>query len=354
MNIRTQSIDELTTDEITAWAALQRADPQLANPFFRPEFSQAVATVRRNVEVAVLEEGNRPVGFFPYQRVRGHVALPVGSRLSDFQGVVGAPELEFDPLRLLRCCRLSSWRFDHLLSSQAPFAKFTYRHAASPFIDLSKGFEAYEAGLTARFRANLRRRRNNLERELGPIRFEPDVRDASVFSTLCKWKREQYKKTNVLDVLGIHWVRELLERIFEFRGHEFSAMMPVLYAGDRILAICYLLRSGNVLHSWFPAYDCEFARHSPGMELNMAILRAAPSLGVSRLDLGKGGEDYKSTIQTGAVQVAEGTIDSSLLKTSARSTWWGVRNRLQASPLRKVLKYPARKVSHFRGWLALR
>jgi CelD/BcsL family acetyltransferase involved in cellulose biosynthesis len=208
--------------------------------------------------------------------------------------------------------------------------------------------------LSARFRANSRRRRSNIERELGPLRFEPNVRDGTVFSTLCNWKREQYKKTGVLDVLGMQWVRELLERILEFRGPEFSAMMPVLYAGDRVLAICYLLRSGNVLHSWFPAYDREAARHSPGMELNLEILRAAPALGISRVDLGKGQEDYKSTLQSGAAHVSEGTIDRSLLKTSARSAWWAVRTRLQSSPLRKVLKYPARKVSHLRGWLALR
>ena len=42
-------------------------NPQLDNPFFRPEFTQAVAAVRDDVEVAVLEIQQQPVGFFPYQ-----------------------------------------------------------------------------------------------------------------------------------------------------------------------------------------------------------------------------------------------------------------------------------------------
>jgi CelD/BcsL family acetyltransferase involved in cellulose biosynthesis len=354
MNIRRQSFDQLTAEEIAAWSAMQSANPQLASPFFRPEFTQAVAAVRNGVEVAVLEEGGRPIGFFPYERTRGRGALPVGSRLSDFHGVIAGSQFEFDPIRLLRCCGLSSWRFDHLESSQSPLARFAYRHADSPFIDLAQGFETYAAGLSTHFRASLRRKRNNLEREFGPVRFEPDVRDRSILSTLFQWKRQQYQKSKVLDVLGIRWVSELLEDILVFRSTEFSAMMPVLYAGDRVVAICYLLRSGRVLHSWFPAYDCQAARCSPGMQLNLEILRAAASLGITRVDLGKGEEEYKSTLRTGAVQVAEGAVDLSSLKASARSAWWAVRNRLHASPLRKVLKYPARKVSHLHGWLALK
>jgi CelD/BcsL family acetyltransferase involved in cellulose biosynthesis len=286
--------------------------------------------------------------------VRGRVALPVGSRLSDFHGVIAADRFQFDPLDLLRACGLSSWRFDHLLSSQAPLSKFGYRHADSPFIDLASGFDAYWGKLSSGFRTSQRRRRINAERELGPVRFEPDVRDASVFAQLCTWKREQYKHTKVLDVLGVNWVRELLEQILTFRGREFSAMLSVLYAGETPLAICYLLRSGSVLHSWFPAYDREYGRYSPGMQLNMEILRAAPSLGITRVDLGKGKEEYKRTLQTGAIQVSEGAVDRSSLKTGARSAWWAVRNRLQDSPLRNVLKYPAGKVSHLCGWLALR
>jgi CelD/BcsL family acetyltransferase involved in cellulose biosynthesis len=354
MNIRRLQFEQLSSGELAAWADLQAANSELASPFFRPEFSQAVAAVRKGVEVAILEADGRPVGFFPYERMRGQVALPVGTRLNDFQGVVAAAGLEFDPLDLLRACGLSSWRFDHLLSSQAPLATFGYRQADSPFIDLSAGFEAFSARLSSGFRTTQRRKRVSLERELGPVRFEADVRDEAIFAKLCTWKREQYRHTKVLDILGANWVRDLLEQILTYHGREFSAMLSVLYAGGTPLAICYLLRSGSVLHSWFPAYDREYARYSPGMQLNMEILRAAPSLGITRFDLGKGKEDYKRTLQTGAVQVSEGAVDRSPFKTGARSAWWAMRNRLQASPMRKVLKYPASKVSHFCGWLALR
>ena len=35
--------------------------------------------MRDDVKVAVLREDDEPVGFFPYQRQRGNVGVPVGS-----------------------------------------------------------------------------------------------------------------------------------------------------------------------------------------------------------------------------------------------------------------------------------
>ena len=58
---------------------------------FGPEFTQAVAAVRGDVEVGVLEERGEPVGFFPFQRSRRNVARPVGGKMSDFQGLI-APQ----------------------------------------------------------------------------------------------------------------------------------------------------------------------------------------------------------------------------------------------------------------------
>jgi CelD/BcsL family acetyltransferase involved in cellulose biosynthesis len=56
---------EFSRDHIAAWRALQQADPALDSPLFHPEFTRAVAAVRDDVEVAVLEEAGEFVGFFP-------------------------------------------------------------------------------------------------------------------------------------------------------------------------------------------------------------------------------------------------------------------------------------------------
>ena len=79
MNITVVPGDRLTPKHVEVWSRLQREDAAVASPYFRPEFTQAVACVRNDVEVAVMEEDGEPVGFFPYQRRGRNVATPVGS-----------------------------------------------------------------------------------------------------------------------------------------------------------------------------------------------------------------------------------------------------------------------------------
>ena len=80
--------NQLCSQQLATWSDLQQADPALDSAFFRPEFVQMVAAVRSDVQVAILREGRRTVGFFPFQRNRRNVAQAVGGRLSEFQGVI--------------------------------------------------------------------------------------------------------------------------------------------------------------------------------------------------------------------------------------------------------------------------
>ncbi len=59
---------DLDAELVRAWTELQVANPDLASPYFAPEFTQAVAAVRDDVEVAVVEERGQIVAFFPFHR----------------------------------------------------------------------------------------------------------------------------------------------------------------------------------------------------------------------------------------------------------------------------------------------
>jgi CelD/BcsL family acetyltransferase involved in cellulose biosynthesis len=50
------------------WDELQRGNPTLSSPYFRPELTQVAAAVREDVEVAVLEQQGVPQAFLPFQR----------------------------------------------------------------------------------------------------------------------------------------------------------------------------------------------------------------------------------------------------------------------------------------------
>ena len=353
MRIRAVTFKDLTTEEIAAWSAIQRAEPQVASPYFRPEFTEAVAAVRDDVEVAVLEENGGPIGFFPFQRSRWHTGGPVGGRLSDFQGLIAPAFVTIDPLELLRACRLKAWRFDHLLSQQQSFAPFAWRLAESPYVDLTDGVDAYFARREndVRLRSEFRRKSRLLARDIGPLRYEENGADRKLISTLIEWKSAQYRRSRIPNIFDFDWVHRLFDRILECHGEDFSCHVSAVYAGDEVAAIHFGMRSGAVLHLWFPAYNVELARYSPGYLHSIEWIKAAAADGIRRIDLGKGPEAYKRRIMSGAASVAEGAVDLRPSAVMIHRAWRATRERVRMSPLAAPIRTPARMVRRVRHWV---
>ena len=86
-------------------------------------------------------------------------------------------------------------------------------------------------------------------------------------------------------------------------------MMSALYMGDVLAAVLLSMRSYGVLHAWFSAYRPDFAPLSPGLILWLELARLCPELGIRRIDMGKGPEEYKRHLMSGAIDVAEGSVD---------------------------------------------
>src|SRR5690606_41120953 len=68
------------------------------------------------------------------------------------------------------------------------------------------------------------------------------------------------------------------------------------------------LGSATVLACWFPAYDPEFAKYSPGLVLHLRMAEAAAAEGVGLLDMGRGPAEYKDSLKTGELAVYEGAV----------------------------------------------
>jgi CelD/BcsL family acetyltransferase involved in cellulose biosynthesis len=347
IQVRLKPADKLTAAEVSAWAEIQRATPALDSPYFQPEFTLAAAAVRNDVEVGVLQCGSAVVGFFPFQRGRGEVARPVGGILSDFHGVIAHEDKSFSPLELLHGCRLSAWHFDHLLAAQSPFEPYHWRSAPSPYIDLSGGWEGYQAQqrkLHSGYFKQAMRKIKFAEREAGPMRVELDSRDPALMDLLFKWKREQYRRTGMTDVLAADWTRALLRRIAAERGVEFAGVMSVLYLGGMPAAALFSMRSRGVLHAWFSAYHPGFAQLSPGLVLWLELARLMSEIGIKRIDLGKGPEEYKTHLMSGAIEVAEGSVDLRPLAAAARRGLHRACDWVRQSPLRRPLLAPGRAI----------
>jgi CelD/BcsL family acetyltransferase involved in cellulose biosynthesis len=347
----------LTPEHVEAWARLQQTNSDLESPFFCPEFTRLVAEVRDDVEVAVLKENGEAVGFFPFQRRFWWRGGPVGGRMNDFQGVIARPGLSWCADELIRACGLSAWNFDHLLPSQQAFRSYYFTSGSSPYMDVAAGFDAYQAERYQKGSREFReipRKMRKVEREVGPIRFELHTDNRDVFATLLRWKTEQYRRTRVTDVFAYSWAVRLLERVLLEKDEAFSGILSALYFGDRLAAIELMLRSRDVLHGWFPAYDPELGKYSPGVILSYELARTMPGRGLRRYHMGKGETRHKSTFATGAIPLASGSVAldplDRLLRRGGNRFWALARDSRLLAPARLV----GRLTRPLRGWLAFR
>ncbi|MFC4472678.1 GNAT family N-acetyltransferase [Streptomyces xiangluensis] len=311
MQVTVVAPGELGAAHLAAWRAMQDADPELASPFLAPEFVRAVGHQRPAARVAVLSDGQRPVGFFPFERHWLGLGLPIGSGLCDRQGLIHAPDLAWDPAALLRACRLQLWRYDHLTAGQAPFETLGVHHMVSPVIELGHGFDSYFASLRSKSLRGTKRlldKERRLSRRIGEVRLAFDDSAPEALEALMRCKSAQYRSKGQLDLFSRPWAVALLRELLRSRAANCTGTLSVLYAGERPVAWHFGLRSRRVLQYWFPAYDPDVAPFSPGILLLLKMAEAAASLGIHHIDLGKGAEPYKQQLKTGDHRVAEGWV----------------------------------------------
>ncbi|GAB4140314.1 MAG: GNAT family N-acetyltransferase [Planctomycetaceae bacterium] len=351
------SPNEVTEEQWRAWQQIQETVPLYSSPYFRPEFTQAVAKVRSNVEIGIIEEKNEPVGFFPFERHRFQIGKPVGGRLSDIHAAIVAPEITWSARELLSGCKLKAWDFQFLPITQTEFAGTHPVEMESSVIDLSKGYAHYESECKKNhgkeFKQLLRKSRK-IEREIGPLKLEWQSADRAWLHRMMEWKSQQYHRTKKTNLFSFNWIRQLLENILSHRDRPFAGMLSTLTAGDNIVAVHFGMSSHGVLHYWFPAYDVRFEKYSPGLILLLKMAQAAEKNGLKRIDLGEGQEQYKRNFRTGYTLVTSGGVEvnglTSLLRNSMRQT----RNWMKSSPLGAPARFSARMIRPVRDWLSFR
>ena len=101
MKVSVVSMSELTDEHLNVWSDIQLANSSIDSPFFRPEFFDMVSMFRDDVFVAVLERCDG-LGFFPFQKGPRKIGRPVGTPLSDFQGLIVPPGTQWDVAAVLR------------------------------------------------------------------------------------------------------------------------------------------------------------------------------------------------------------------------------------------------------------
>lgn len=312
MNIKVKSIDDLTDSEIREWRAVQQADLTLSSPFYSPDFSRAVNAANKQVLVAIITNEGRIVGLLPFHLGKNNIGVPVGGPISDFQGIIGPVKETADISKILKACGLKAYDFNHLPASQSAFAGGAFRQTSSPYLDLSGGFDAYFAARSAagtKELKNTQRKRRKIEREIGQLRFELNDKSSRAWQSMIAWKNRSYERLGVNSVFDIAWASETLKNIRDTENDFFSGMFSTIYVGDRLVAAHFGMRSHETLHWWFPTYDPDMEKYSPGLILLLELARQAPDIGMTRIDLGRGVERYKKSFASDATTLCEGSIE---------------------------------------------
>jgi CelD/BcsL family acetyltransferase involved in cellulose biosynthesis len=349
MKITTIAGRELCPRLAERWSALQQADPALESAYFHPEFTRCAARVKANVEIAVMEDAGSVVGFFPFERRTPTLGEPVGSFMSDYHGLVTATDACVDPSDLLRACRLTAFDFSHFPLARLPRGVRAEQIAESPILALSDGYAAYVAKKRAagsEVIGQTNRRERRLAREIGPVRFEADDTNPSALDAVLAWKSAQYLRSGHEDIFRLSWTRGLLEAIRETKADGFAGILSTLYAGDRLIAGHFGMRSRSSWHYWFPAYDPEFSKYSPGLILILKMAESASGMGLRTIDLGTGALLYKDRLATGAVDLAAGSMELSAWRTLRRRAKRNLVSLAQSTGL----EAPARAA--LRAWRA--
>jgi CelD/BcsL family acetyltransferase involved in cellulose biosynthesis len=326
----------LSQAHLERWHELQRENAGLQSPYFRPEFTQAVARVRSDVEVAVFEARGEIAGFLPFQRGQLNMGKPVGGKLCDFHGCIAASDFLFEPQQLLAKAKLAAWDFEHVPAGQATFLPFATNLERAPGLELKDGYEGWcemRRAQGSQIVSKTMQKVRKLAREQGELSLELCSDAAAVMDQLVAWKSAQYQESGLTDLFTFPWTRALIDELWTTTQSEFGGWLSVLRAGQRIVAITYSLRSRHVMHAWFTAYDRTLASYSPGLIQFLKLAEALPTVGITRFELGKGDERFKWNLSTDSQELLEGSIARRSLATWLRGSWRNTRDWVSRSPL---------------------
>ncbi len=311
----TSNIWLLRPDEIDPSLARQWSQLQVGvfdRPFFSLEYARAIERVRGGVRILVAAEGDRAQVIWPMQRRHRLMAEPTGFGVSDFQGPLVRHGIRFDAANILRKSRhFLTYDFDHLCDPSGSLARWSSNAHPSPFIAIDPALDEFHSALRSRRSRLLRRvafKRNRLEREVGTVAFEASTRGASDLDDMLKHKRQQYRRTGRIDGLGESWRRQLLVNLHNADNTQCEGVLSVLRVGGKPIGWHYGLRNENTLNWWFPVYDPEFGRHSPGLILLHETVKHEARVGTRLIDLGTGESEYKARFATGATAVFMGCV----------------------------------------------
>lgn len=240
-------------------------------------------------------------GFLPYQHRRGRGLLghveKVGGHMSDHFGLVGQINQLGHFSDILGRFGISALRFDHGVPALCPFP-YSDEEVSEGIRFSANNFSAFSERLmrlNKDFIKGVFRGERRLATDSGEVIFEWETASSlTAMAHLIGEKRSQFRRTGVQDGLAPAWSRNLLFKLMQVANRPSCRLiLSTLRSGDRWVASNLALLCGNTLHFWFPIFDQNFRRYSPGHILFFKVIERACTQGITSFDFGQGVSAYK-------------------------------------------------------------
>ncbi|MEO1527741.1 MAG: GNAT family N-acetyltransferase [Planctomycetota bacterium] len=342
LRISERGFDELSASQLAAWSEIRETTSGYRTPFFSNEFAASVSRSRGDVSVAVFEQDSMPVGFLPFHRI-DDVGHPVGRFFNDAHNLILRDGIQVNWNQVLSALGLKRFEF-HALTG-ATFEQYP-AHACHEVIrsfraELGQDSAAFLNQLAQDHRTIRKQgqKTRKLAREVGPVSVEFDCRCPQLLERMIEWKRQQYRRTYILDLFSPTWTTRLVKDLFDRpEGSDVRGVLSVLRAGDQVVAAHYGMVSQGLLHYWFPAYNPAFGLYSPGTALFCSLVEQSTEHGIDCIDMGYGEQPYKLK-QTDTVSVvARGCMSHSRVYRHLRCIGTRVASMTKHLPGKQSLK----------------
>ena len=359
MQVDIRKPSERTDAERGAWRAFLAAEPTLASPYFAMEFAECCEEVRDDTRVLVMRRQGVISGFLPFQAGRLGFARPLAGPLSDVHGVIAPDPHQADPAGWLARAGIAVFDFHSALAGQRGFARVGGVPDGSWVIDTADGFDAWHAARKAvnpKAMRNIATRLRRLEEVEGGYSFVMADYRPEVFEAMVRLKRDQYRRTGVFDVFSVGWTGRLLQAILKRQSDHFSGVCSSLCVGDEIVAVHVGMASDRLCHYWFPAYESDHNRLSPGVLLLVEMVRTAAAMGHLGVELGPGDYAFKKDLASSQTGLVCGRFTTNSLRGRLVRSSEGFAEACSKAPVGAVGGLPAkglRKLGRLTGFMAL-
>ncbi len=362
--------EKLTPELVAAWREICHDNERYVSPYFTPDFISIAGQVRSDVQIVFARnEAGAIVGILPVQMsgIGLRLARPVGAPFSDYNGPILKAGYEHIAGEMLSYVKGAAYSFSGMpvvtdsadvlnadnadadlpidISKIDPeLLKFglSIRGKARAFIaDLSVGYDAYLESRRSEYPKHFKKSRRlwrQAEKEVGKLELVFHDPSEEALDQLIEWKREQFQRTGLHDVLSPDWTRQMLRKCFQSQTPHLAGVLTTLRCDGKLMAAEFGVRAGDLLHGWISAYNPEYHTYSPGMLLQTRLLEAASHEGIKTADLGVGAEHYKKYYASRYLPVCNGVLVGTSLGGAVRGIGGEIWNNLEEASLGPVSK----------------